>query len=271
MQPSDWRKQTLDKPLFSELLWSRPENAAYAGKLLIVGGNLYGFANAASAYAESRKAGIGVARVLLPDELQKTVGKVFEAGEFAPSTPSGSFSQRALGELLPMAAWADGVLLAGDLGRNSETAILLEKFAGKYSGQLSITCDAADYFITAPTAALARPETLWIISLAQLQKLAVSAKFTTAFTFDMDIFRFVDALQQFSAAHHTNIIVKHLENIFVAVDGQVSSTRLEEDIKIWRLQTAAHASVWWLQNPSRTFEALTTSIVTSRTEKADAW
>ena len=86
-----WHKQ-FDSPLFSDLLWSRPENKQFAGKLLIIGGNLHGFAAPASAYEQSQRAGIGVARVILPDALQKTIGRIFEAGEFAPSTPSGSFS-----------------------------------------------------------------------------------------------------------------------------------------------------------------------------------
>jgi hypothetical protein len=257
-----WRKQTKSKPLYPDMIWSRPENAAYAGKLLIVGGNLYGFNNPATAYTESQKAGIGVARVVLPDALHKTIGKVFTAGEFAPSTPSGSFAQRALGEFLPMAHWADGTLLAGDLGRNSETAILLEKFAAKYSGQLTLTCDAADYFTSTPATVLERPDTLWVVSLAQLQKLAMQAKFPRAFTFDMDMLRFVNTFHDFSQTFHTSIIVKHLDNIFVAADGQVSSTKLAGDLPIWRLRTAAHASVWWLQNPGKTFEALTTSLVT---------
>jgi hypothetical protein len=261
MQQDYWHKQTAEKPLYPDMLWSRPENAAHAGKLLIVGGNLYGFNNPARAYTESRNAGVGVARVLLPDALQKTVGKVFEAGEFAPSTPSGSFSQRALGELLPMAAWADGTLLAGDLGRNSETAILLEKFADKYSGQLTLTCDAADYFTSSPQAILPRPDTLWVISVAQLQKLAMGARFTTAFTFDMDLLRLVEALHVFTQLHPAAIIVKHLGNIFVAADGRVSSTKLAQEMPIWRLKTAAHATTWRLQNPGKPFEAITTSLI----------
>lgn len=263
MQREYWQKQTHDKPLYNDLIWSRPENAAYAGKLLIVGGNLYGFKNPASAYTEARRAGIGTSRVLLPDALQKTLGRAFEGGEFAPSTPSGSFNQRALGELLPMAAWADGVLLAGDLGRNSETAILLEKFADKYSGQLTITCDAADYFTTSPQPIMERPETLWVISLAQLQKVAIHLRFTTAFTFDMDLFRFVDALHAFSLQYPAAIIVKHLDNIFVASNGHISSTRLQTELPIWRLKTASHAAVWWLQNPSKSFAGMTTGVLSA--------
>src|SRR4051812_45465462 len=129
-----WQKQAATEPLFSDLLWSRPENRAHAGKLLIVGGNAQGLAAPAAAYSAATEAGIGTARVLLPDSLQKTVGRVFEAGEYAPSTPSGSFSRNALAELLAMSNWADGVLLAGDFGRNSETAIMLEQLVAKYEG-----------------------------------------------------------------------------------------------------------------------------------------
>lgn len=261
MEPTSWHKQTSEVPLFPNMLWSRPENRAFAGKLLIVGGNAHGFAAPAEAFAEASKAGIGVARVVLPDSLQKTVGKMFEAGEFAPSTPSGSFSQKALAELLADSNWADGVLLAGDLGRNSETAILLEKFAEKYGGQLTITKDAADYFVNIPQSVLTRPDTTLVISLAQLQKLGIAAHFTTAFTFSMDLLHLVDALRQFTALHACNLIVKHLDNIFVAVDGQVSTTKPKTDQPIWRVKTAAHAATWWLQNPSKPFESLTTAVL----------
>lgn len=261
MDRTFWHKQTPDKPLYPDLLWSRPENKRQAGKLLVVGGNLHGFAAPATAYNEALKAGIGTARVLLPDSLQKTVGRVLEAGEYAPSTPSGSFARAALGELTAMAGWADGVLLAGDFGHNSETAILLEQFINKYTGQLTLTKDAVDYFAKTPDGLLGRAETTLVLSFSQLQQLAASAKFTTPFTFDMDFLRLIDALRNFTLQHPTAIITKHLQNIFVAAGGQVSSTKLEKDIEIWRVNAAARAAVWWLQNPAETFEALTTSLV----------
>jgi hypothetical protein len=256
-----WHKQTAGKPLYPDLLWSRPENKQQAGKLLIAGGNAHGFAAAGEAYSQAAKAGIGTARVLLPDSLQKTVGKVFEAGEYAPSTPSGSFSQKALAEILAMSAWADATLLAGDFGRNSETAILLEKFITKYPGLLALTKDAADYFINAPGSLLARNDTLLVISFAQLQKLATNARFPSALTFEMDFLRLIDALHEFTQSHQASIIVKHLQTIFVAVNGQVSTTKLAEDLDIWRVKTAARAAVWWLQNPAKPFEALSSSVV----------
>ncbi len=260
-QATYWLKQTPDKPLYPDMQWSRPENKLYAGKLLIVGGNLAGFSAPAEAYTEASMAGIGTARVLLPNALARTVGRVFEAGEYAPSTPSGSFSSQALGELLPMAHWADGVLLAGDLGRNSETAILLESFISKHAGQLTIAGEAAEYFLQIPDTVVKRPETLMVLSLAQLQKLAVGIRFKTAFTSDMDLLRFVDTLHAFTANHGVYIVTRHLGNVFSSAHGRVSSTRLPETQDDWCIKSAAHASVWWLQNPSKPFEALTTSII----------
>ena len=257
---SHWQKQG-SKPLFPDLVWSRPENRAHAGKLLVVGGHAQSFAAPAEAYGEATKAGIGTARVLLPDALQKTVSKLFPAAEFAPSNPSGGFARAGLGELLAMTEWADGVLLAGDFGRNSETAILLESFLSKSDVMVTITKDAMDYFTAAPAPLLIRENLTLVLSFAQLQKFATQVHFSRAFTFDMDLIRLVDTLHEFTTKHHLHIITKHLDTIFVAVNGQVSSTQLAQNKDIWRLKTAAAASVWWLQNPDKPFEALTTSLV----------
>jgi hypothetical protein len=255
-----WHKQTPEKPLYDALLWSRPENRAYAGKLLVVGGSSQGFAHPAQAYQAATVAGVGSGRAVLPDALQKTLPKGFMEADFLPSTPSGSFAREALGELLSQAMWADGVLLAGDLGRNSETAILLESFAGKYSGQLTLTCDAADYAVNAPHIVLKRPDTLLVVGFKQLQKFGLNARFPQAFTSSMDFLRLVEMLHDVTAEYPLSIITKHSDNIFVASGGQVSTTKIV-DKPVWRITTAASASVWWLQNPQKPFEALSTSVV----------
>ena len=50
---------------------------------------------------------------------------------------------------------------------------------------MTITQDALDYFTKAPQNMINRQETLLVASFSQLQKLASSARFTTAFTYDM--------------------------------------------------------------------------------------
>ena len=260
-----WTRQTPGNPLYPDMLWSRPENKLQAGKLLIVGGNSQGFAAAGEAYNLAGLAGVGTARVLLPVALQKTVGRIFEVGEYAASTPSGSFGKAALAEYLDMSLWADGVLLAGDLGRNSETAILLESYLDKYKGQVTLTRDAVNYFGELPTVVLTRPNTLLVLSMSQLQKLGVSSRFTMAFTLGMDLLRLLENLHEFTKRYEVSIITKHHDTIIVAVNGQISTTKLATDLKIWRLRVATHASVWWLQNPKKSFEAFTTAVLEAAT------
>jgi hypothetical protein len=260
MQPEYFYKPSTGEPLFPDMLWSRPENRLHAGKLLIIGGNAHGFAAVAEAYSAASRAGIGTARVLLPDAIQKTVGPVLEQGEFTPSTPSGSFSQKAFGELVAMSGWADGILVAGDVGRNSETAILLEKFATTFHGPLTVTKDAADYFTSFPLAIKNRRDTTMVISFAQLQRLGTRLGLAKAFTFDMGLLQLVGALHECTDQHAFSIVVKHLDSIFVASGGKVSQTKLSVDLPIWRVQSAAFVATWSLQNPSKTFMAMTTGI-----------
>ncbi len=260
MSPDYWLRQAHDKPLFPDLEWSRPENRLHAGKLLVVGGSAHGFAAPAEVYTESEKAGVGVARVLLPDATRKMVGTVVDYIDFAPSTPSGSFSHKAIAELCSLAEWADGIVFAGDLGRNSETAIWLEKFLAKGETPTVITKDAADYVSASPNMALERPNTTLVISLSQLQRIAMAAHFPQAVRFNMSLLQLVDWLHDFTELYAPNIIVKHLDTIFVAVDGQVSTTKIAHELPIWRAKTAAHAAVWWLQNAMRPFEALSTAV-----------
>jgi NAD(P)H-hydrate repair Nnr-like enzyme with NAD(P)H-hydrate dehydratase domain len=263
MSPEFWHKQVPGKPLFPELEWSRPENRQMAGKLLLVGGNLHGFAAPAEAYAESVRAGIGTSRVLLPNAVQKIVGPSIENGEFTASTPSGSFSQRALADLLDWCRWADGVLFAGDLGRNSETAILVEKFLQKCEIITVMTKDSVDYVASIPNAALERPNTALVLSLSQLQRLCTAARFERPITFSMGLVQLVEWLHFFTSKYACHIVVKHQDTIFVAVNGEVSTTKLPSELPIWRLKIAAHASVWWVQNRSKPFEALSTAVLTA--------
>ena len=256
-----WHRQQADTPLFPDMLWSRPENRLHAGRLLIIGGNGYEFQAPANAYGDAMDAGIGDAKVLLPDSMRKTVEAVFPEAEFAPTTPSGSFARNSLAPILDMAEWSDAILLAGDIGRNSETAIVLESLLEKYSGQLTLAKDSANYILDAPAASLARPNTLLVITTAQLQRLASGAKYPHAVTSDMDLLRFVDWLHEFTTMYGILVITKHLDNIVVAAGGQVSSTAFPPSRQAWRVRTAAHAATWWLQNPKKPFEALTTSLI----------
>lgn len=260
METTYWHKQRLGHPLFPDLVWSKPENRQHAGKLLIIGGNLHGFAAPANAYQIAEKNGVGVAKVLLPDALKKTVGRILENGEYGPSTPSGSFNKQSLATWLDWTAWSDAILLAGDLGRNSETAVAIEQFTTKTTKQITITKDAVDYFYADPVKLLNREDTTLVLTLAQLQKLAKHARYPQAAQFSMGIAQLVEWLHNFSREYKAHIMTYHNGVIFVAVNGRISTTNVGEK-ETWRLEAATKSAVWWLQNSTKAFEALTISII----------
>jgi NAD(P)H-hydrate repair Nnr-like enzyme with NAD(P)H-hydrate dehydratase domain len=258
MENTNWFKQNPDKALFEDLLWSRPENRRHAGKLLIIGGNLHAVTAPGLAYAAAQKAGAGTIRVVLPDSTRKLVGKIFPEAEFAPSTPSGSFSRDSLAYLLESSSWADGVLLAGDFGRNSETAILLDSFIAKYQGQLVIADDALDYFLHAHSLALKRENTTLVINLGKLQKLAKNNRPGVPILHTMTLSALVAALSEWTAQIPANFITKHSDNLTVAHAGKASTTFQKEESN-WQIEVPAYACVWQLQNPKKPLEALTTA------------
>jgi len=264
MDQAYWHRQT-DKPLFPELEWSRPETRTQAGKLLVVGGHAAGFTAPATAYNEALKADVGSVRVLLPESLRKSVSKVFLEAEFAPSTPSGSFATQALAELIDAGAWANGLLFPGDLSRNSETTALLETFLEKYPGRVTLTNDAADVLIDQPVELLQREHTLFVLNLDQLRQLGNNAHFPRAFTSTLGLVQLVEGLHEFTKRVRIAVITKHQNHYIVALDGQVSTTAVTTDKHVWRLAAAAHASVWWLQNPTKPLAALTAAIFSYNT------
>lgn len=261
MDATYWQKQT-DKPLFEDILWSRPQNRMGAGKLLIIGGNKFGFAAPATAYSGAYEAAIGAVKVLLPNSLNKLIGSgVFDA-EFAPDNISGSFSASALEPMLNLSAWADCVMLAGELGKNSETAALLEKYASKYSGKLALTKDCVDYFFKTPQVIMDRANTLIVLNIEQLQKLASASKFSKPIAFGMDSTVLSSWLHEFSLLHKAVIVTLHNNQLFVAENGQVISQKAAAiDDKIWRVTTCAWASVFWLQNQNQPLRAIATSFL----------
>ncbi len=257
MADTYWYKQT--DTLFEDLLWSRPENKLHAGKLLIIGGNEHNFSAPDAAYEAALKAGAGSVRVLLPDVLKKTIGSVLENCEFAPTNKSGSFARTALDSWLEQASWADCVLIAGDIGHNSETTIVIEEFLHKYSGMLAITEDALDPFMAWPDKLFARHKTLIVPAFGQLQKMWPRLVMNNhMIKYAHGLAKNVELIHEFTQQSPSYIITKHNDDLIVSVGGKVSTTRNTESI--WRTKTAAQACVWWMQNPSKPFEALTTAI-----------
>jgi NAD(P)H-hydrate repair Nnr-like enzyme with NAD(P)H-hydrate dehydratase domain len=257
---SYWHKQTPEKPLYPDIEWSKPEQRALRGKLGIIGGNKLGFAGVAEAYGTALTTGVGEVRVLLPDALRKTVPPSITDAIFGATNPSGSLAKEARIELLTMGQWSTGILMIGDAGRNSETAILYEDFLTDYSGPLIITRDAVDLIKNSPQALAERPNTLLVVSFAQLQKLFQSVYYPKILTFSMQLTSLVEALHKFTVTYPVTIAVLHKDYLLVASGGEVTSTEWQNPMAIWRGSVATKAAAYWLWNPGKPLEAVTASL-----------
>lgn len=260
-QHSYWRKQTHDKPLFPDIAWSKPEQRSQAGKLGIIGGNKLGFAGVAESYGTALSTGAGEVRVLLPDVLRKTIPATITDTIFGATNPSGGLAKDARVEMHALGQWANEILLVGDAGRNSETAILYENFLQDYTGSLTITRDAVDLIKNSASALVERPNTLLVVSFAQLQKLFQSVYYPKMLAFSMQLTSLVEALHKFTITYPVGIAVLHKDYLIVAEGGDITTTEWQNPMAIWRGSVATKAACYWLWNPSQPLEAATASLV----------
>ena len=255
-----WHRQNPGTPLYPDIEWSKPEQRSLAGRLAIVGGNKLGFAGVAEAYQVATSAGVGETRVLLPDVLRKTIPSTITDSLYGPTNPSGSLTREALSDICALGTWAQSVLLIGDAGRSSETAILYEDFVRQYTGQLVVTRDAVDLLKNASAVLLERPETLLVISFAQLQKLFQSVYYPKVLTFSMQLTNLIEALHKFTITYPSIIAVLHKETFIIARNGEVVTTPWDSPMAIWRGSVATRAAAYWLWSPNKPLEAIATSL-----------
>lgn len=250
-----WKKQE-SSALHPNLLWSRPENKNLAGKLLIIGGSLTSFKNISSVYSYALKAGIGAARLVLPEPLKKNVRLTNIV--FSSATPSGSFNTHALTDFLDAATWSDGILLAGDMGSNSETEVLIEQFVAKYSGLLIINASVLDSYLLVEQI-MNRPNTVIILTLAELQKLVIKLKSTAAVKSDISLVNLIELLHQLTTNKNVFLLTALTNNLILAHAGNII-TQKYSDSKDWQNKLCAYAAVWAIQNKNKLFEALSVSL-----------
>jgi len=261
MEHPYWHKQTLATPLYPDIEWSRPEQRSQKGHLGIIGGNKLGFAGVAEAYEVSTQSGVGEVRVLLPDALKKSIPPIMTDVIYGSTNPSGSLAKDSLTEMKALGDWATGILMIGDAGRNSETAIVYEDFLHDYSGPLTITRDAIDLIKNASASVVERPNTLLVVSFAQLQKLFQLTYYPKVLTFSMQLTGLVEAVHKFTITYPVSLAVLFKEQLLVASGGEVTSTPWDNPMAIWRGSTATKAAVYWLWNPKKTLESVTASLL----------
>jgi len=244
------------EPLFPDLLWSRPENKYGAGKLLIIGGQAQEFSNVAACYASAEQAGAGTVRVIMPDSTEK-VTRMLPNIEYAPSNPSGSFSRAALASFLEASAWADRVLLAGDLGKNSETTTILDGYLLKCPAAVMINQDALQA-ISLPFRQLLDRPIILTLDFAHLQKLGISLDLEQAITSTMNQGQLAKVLHEITSEKKGSIICMQNNFVWVSSNGRVCVSKTN---RTSLNDISATSAVWAMQQPAKLYEALVTSLV----------
>jgi hypothetical protein len=250
---NQWLQQG-SEPLFPDVIWSRPVTKRGAGKLLIIGGQAQEFAHVAAAYSAAEKAGAGTIRVLMPDSTEK-VTRMLPNIEYAPSNPSGSFSKAALAHFLDMSAWADQVLLAGDLGKNSETTTILDGYLLKCPCSVTISQNALAS-IHVPFAQLLQRPIILVLDFKGLQRLGMDLELDTPVQSTMGQPQLAEALKAMTPGRQASLICIQEKTAWVSTAGKVSSTKINGQGIV---EASAVASVWAMQQPTKQFEALTSS------------
>lgn len=251
------------KPLFPDIEWSKPEQRSLRGRLGIVGGNKLGFAGVATSYEVALKTGAGEVRVILPDALRKSVPAVMTDVVFGASNPSGGLAQGALDDMRALGQWSSCLLLIGDAGRNSETAIVYETLIGEYQGPLVISRDAFDLIKSGAQQLANRPSTILVLSFAQLQKLFQEVYYPKVLTFSMQLMQLVEAVHKFTITYPVTLVVLHKDTLVVAHGGEVTTTAWENPMAIWRGTTATRVACYLMWTPKQPLEATTTSLLAS--------
>jgi NAD(P)H-hydrate repair Nnr-like enzyme with NAD(P)H-hydrate dehydratase domain len=258
MDYSYWQKQSPGMPLYPDIEWNKPEQKARAGKLGIIGGNQLGFAGVGEAYATATDAGVGQVRVLLPDKLRSLIPPMITDAVFAHTNQSGSLGREAINEMRAIGQWAEGILLVGDAGRSSETAIVYDDFIRDYAGQLTITRDAVDLIKQSAQMLLERPSTTLVVSFAQLFQ---SVYYPKVLTFSMQLTNLVESLHKFTITYPVTLVTLHKDSLIIASEGRVVTHPWDNPMAIWRGSVAAKAACYWLWTPAKPLEAIASSVV----------
>lgn len=257
MDETFWHKQT-DKAIFPDVVWSRPEQKARAKKLLIIGGHSGGFDQVGRVYQAALDAGIGHAKVVLPDKLKASVGIHLPDAVFADLAPEPKQRDAALSQLLAYADWADGVIFTQP-GNNSQTALLVASFVQVYKNRLIVTDDLLDLLAQDSELMVERADRMFVLSFSGLQNLVKLARSDVGLRHDMGLRPFVLALRQINQHIAAPINVIFEQEIVSTHDGQIIST--PRQFKPDPLMLAGWMATWWLQQPDRPIETLSAVVM----------
>ncbi len=254
-----WQDQK--KPLFPDLIFSKPETKAQAGHLGLIGGNKLGFLAVAKAHQTASAAGIGQISLVLPVDLKNSLKQIPQT-VFAAANPSGGLAKEALADLQTLYQQTGAILMIGDAGKNTETQVLYEEFVTTNTDKpIIIARDAVDLSLNSAHKIIDQDNIVLVMSFSQLQKLFQTVHYPIVITHSMTNLRIVEAIHKFSLTYPITLVVFHNQKLFSARNGRVVSTDFTNPTEIWQGITPAKIATWCTFFPNKKIEAIITSII----------
>lgn len=261
---SYWQKQT--KPLFADLTWNIPEQKT--GRLGLIGGSSQGF-NTTIRVAEflGKTFPIRDLPILLPTTLRTKLLPLPNLN-FSPATDSGSFAQSPL--LNDFVANNDYTLIAGDLSKNSATAIAIANAIVPQNPQTEpprvlLTRDSIDLLTPNMDQLLINPHLTLFASTTQLQKIFRAVYYPKMIMLSAPLLPILEALHKFTLTYPVTILTFHEGQLIAARDGHTITTPLTDTsyspISLWSGELAAKIAAFNLYNPTKPLEATTAAIL----------
>jgi NAD(P)H-hydrate repair Nnr-like enzyme with NAD(P)H-hydrate dehydratase domain len=255
MSNVNFQRQT-DQPLYPKILWNRPVSRRSSGRLLMVGGHKSSFSDIQAIYQLALAAGIGECHVIVPDGLSRLLAGA-PSTSFVPASPSGSLGKGALGEILARAADYDALLLGPNLSNNSESAILAESILDRYQGPVILCHEALPLAKHRPELITRRHNGLIIATMPEVFTLAANLNVPIKIK-DSGVVSKVEIMHQVASASQNNYLLLG-KDLLVAAESQLSVTSAVSAMDFFLNASIAVSAVWFTQNSSNRFAALTTA------------
>ncbi len=249
-----------DTPLFPDTFWNRPTLKSRGGSSLIIGGQKNAFSDVQAIYQLADAAGMGETNAIMPDVLRRMLGDS-DFGYFVPSTISGSLAKSAFGEILHLSEESDGLIIGANLTNNAETGILVESLIEKSQRSMIVTDEAINILKFQPKLIsdnaniLVIATTLGLMTLANNLHLPITVSPRTGLGGKLEMLR---SLTEHSACQYCLFD----SEIIVSAGGKIGFTSLYNSVSDMPALPIGVASTFWLQQRTKSYEALMTAAFT---------
>jgi len=262
MEPTNWLKQSPDKPLFEDILWLKPENPHQRPKVLIIGGSSHGFLTTTKLYEAIKSKSAYQTKIIMPKSLEKMLGPAIPDAVFVESTSSGEIAHAAKNEIRSAMLWAEAIVFADDIGNNSQTEILVTELLKDLIVPAYFLGHAIDLLQKSAQEVVGHPCVILVGDLVKISKLNSATHSQIALLQADGIVKLVEKMQTVSADWLATIATESQNQLLIASDGRVSTTKdIGED---WQVSFVASSIQFAKLFDSKLFEALTTGAYLSR-------